>query len=176
MTDEGVFIEYKHVAIVLIVFLLGIALAIGIVVTPYANGQPLLLTRDNLAVKSYLDQYSSRVTAAEQERAALVALLAPSRPGAAGANVFDLAQKARASQARLDAIANAVDETNIPSGLSTLDDALRQALASDLNLASLTLTFVGRGDEASRQVALAAANDAETKLTAARQALADAER
>ena len=174
MTDEGIFIEYKHVAIVLIVFLLGTALAIGIIVTPYVRGQPLLLTRDNLAVKDYLDQYATRVAMAEKERAALAALLTPGRQDVL--SVFDASQRAREAQANLDALARDVERTRVPSGLAPLDDALRVALAADLNLADKTLIFVGRADEASRADALAASDDAATKLAAARQALADVER
>ncbi len=176
MTDEGIFIEYKHLAIVLAVFLLGTFLAVGILVTPYVHGHPLLLTRDNLAVKNYLDHYSTWVSVAEKERELLAALLAPTHPGANLSNVFDESQRARDAQARLNTLASAVEQTHVPSGLFSLDDALRTALASDLNLADLTLTFVGRGDETSRQDALAVASDAQTKLAAAQQALSDAER
>ncbi len=177
MNEEGLFtIEYRHLAIVLVVFLLGAALAIGIMVTPYVRGQPLLLTRDNLAVKDYLDQYSTRVATAEKERAALAALLTPSRPGANVSSVFDASQRARDAQANLDALARDVDRARVPSGLAPLDDALRVALAADLNLADMTLTFVGRADEASRTDALASSDDTATKLAAARQALTDVER
>jgi hypothetical protein len=168
------YIEYRHLIVVIALVLLGIALLVGMVVTPYVHGQPLLLTRENLAVKTYLDQYSQRLGVCDRERATLTALLVPSSPGAAGLNVFEQSQRAREAQARLNDLANIIEQTTVPSGLMPLDDALRAAVAAHLDLATKTLTFVGRGDEASRTAAVAASQDAKAKADFARQTLRDA--
>lgn len=163
-------IDTRWLAAAAFALLLLCSFLIGMVVTPYVHGQPLLLTRENLAVKDYLDQYQGRTAAAQKEHDELVALLAPSRPGANVPNVFAASQRARTAQSRLTALAAEVERTRVPSGLATLDDLLRASLAAELDLADRTMTFVGRADEASRQEALAAAGEAQTRLDAARQA------
>ena len=151
--------------------ILATGLVIGMIVTPYVHGQPLLLTQENRQVKDYLDTYSTRLTAAEKEHANLAALLSPTRPGANAQSVFDLSQKARTAQANLNDLASQVEQTHVPGGLASLDQALRAVLAAELAFADQTLTFVGRGDEETRATALGAAENAKTALTAARAAL-----
>ena len=170
MNDQPIVIETRQLVIILILLILAGSFVVGMWVTPYVHGQALLLTRDNLAVKDYLDQYNVRIVAAEKEHAALVALLAPSRPGASVASVFDLSQRARTAQDHLIGLARDVERTRVPGGLAPLDNALRAAVAAELILADNSLTFVGRADEATRADALAAAEDAQAKLAAARQA------
>ena len=150
---------------------LAIAFVVGLAVTPYLHGQPILLTPDNRQVKEYLDTYATRLAAAEKEHARLAAMLAPTRPGSAASSVFDLSQQARTSQANLDTLARAVEQTRVPGGLAPLDQSLRAALAAELNFADQVLIFVGRGDETTRTDALAAGEDAQVKLGEARVAL-----
>ncbi len=152
--------------------MLALGFVVGMIVTPYVHGQPLLLTPDNRQVKDYLDTYALHLTAAEKEHANLMALLSPTRPGAAAGSVFDLSQKARAAQANLDDLAHQVEQTRIPGGLAPLDQAMRSALAGELDFSDKVLTFVGRGDEATRAEALAAAGQAKTALANARAAYA----
>ena len=155
----------------LAVLVLAIALVVGLAVTPYLHGQPILLTPDNRQVKEYLDTYAVHLAAAEKEHARLAAMLAPTRPGSAASGVFDLSQQARGSQANLDALARVIEQTKVPGGLAPLDQALRAALASELSFADQVLTFVGRGDETTRADALSAGDDAQVKLGEARTAL-----
>lgn len=165
----------KLPALILVV-ILAMGFLIGLAVTPYIHGQPVLLTPDNRQVKEYLDFYSSRIAAAEKEHANLSALLAPTRPGASAASVFDLSQKARTAQGNLNDLASQVEETHVPGGLAPLDQAMRTALASELNFADQVLTFVGRGDETTRAEALNAGDDAKTALDNAQAALAATQR
>ncbi len=169
-SNEPLVIERRWLLIGLVFILLACGLLVGMLVTPYVHGQPLLLTRDNLAVKEYLDHYQARVAAAQKEHDALVELLAPSRPSANVTSVFDASQRARAAQTQLNALAAEVERTRVPSGLAALDDALRGALVAELHFADQTLTFVGRADEPSRQEALDAADAAQKQIEAARQA------
>lgn len=155
----------------LAVLVLAIAFVVGLAVTPYLHGQPILLTPDNRQVKEYLDTYAARLATAEKEQARLESMLAPTRPGAAASSVFDLSQQARTSQENLDALARVIEETKVPGGLVPLDQALRDALAAELNFADQVLVFVGRGDETTRADALAAGDEAQVKLGEARTAL-----
>lgn len=172
MNDELV-IEFKHILIGVVMVVLAIAFVIGIAVTPYVHGQPLLLTPENRMVKGYLDGYSKYVLALEQEHTNLTALLSPSRPSANIVSVFELSQKARTSQANLNALARTVEQTRVPGGLAALDQALRGALVAELALADKVLVFVGRADETTRNDALVAADEAKTKITTARQLIKD---
>ena len=169
--DEPIRVELGQLVLVLALAVVAFAFLIGLFVTPYVHGQPLVLTRENLAVKNYLDAYGTRIATAEKDHAALAALLEPSHPSASG--VFDLSQRARLAQSHLNDLARGVEATRVPGGLAALDTALRQALAAELLFADKTLTFVGRADEGSRTEALVAGEDAHTQLAAARQVLAD---
>ncbi|MBI5029063.1 MAG: hypothetical protein HZB51_00950 [Chloroflexi bacterium] len=150
---------------------LAAAFLIGQAITPYFHGRPLLLTPDNRQVKDYLDLYETRIAMAEKEHAQLESVLVPTRPGAAASSVFELSQKARLAQMNLDVLARGIEQTKVPGGLVSLDEALGDALAAELHFADQVLLFVGRGDESTRAEALQASQSAKTKLTGARTAL-----
>ena len=146
--------------------ILGIVIVVGIWVTPYIHGQPLILTPENRAAKDYLDNYQMRLAQSEKEWAALVSALTPTSSGASG--LFTVAPKVRTSQANLNALAREVERTRVPTELAQLEQAMRTALAAELDLADRALAFAGRGDEETRLNALAVAEEVKTKLAAAR--------
>ena len=168
MNDEPLEIPIWLVALLTI---LGLVTLVGFAVTPYIHGQPLLLTPENRAAKEYLDNYQTRLTQSEKELSILIGVLTPTSAGASG--MFAIAPKVRTSQANLNAIAREVERTRVPAELTQLDQALRSALAAELDLADRALAFAGRGDEETRASALTAAEDVKLKLSAARNAYAD---
>ena len=163
--DDVRIITRHQIMAALLIVLLVIALFIGVWVTPWVGGQPLLLTRENLAVKAYLDAYGQRLAAMEKEHAELTSLVTTNR----SASVFSLSQRGRAVLANLEALAREVERTRVPAGLSAPDLALREALAAELFFTDQTLTYAGKADDSSRSDALAAGEDAKSKLGLARQ-------
>jgi hypothetical protein len=164
-TPEILVITTNQIFLASVVLILTAALFIGALTTPWVNGVPLVLTRENLQVKTYLDQYAQRLGAMEKEHKDLKVLLTTQRP----ASVFSSSERARTALANLEALAREVERTRIPRGLAPLDNALRDALAAELNFADKTLEFIGKADDLSKQTALASAEDAESKTTLARQ-------
>lgn len=171
--NQELVIDLKHLLVGILVLIVVAGFVIGIIVTPYVHGQPILLTPDNRMVKAYLDGYAKHLATLEQEQANLTALLSPSRPSANVINVFESSQKARTAQTNLNGLARTIEQTRVPGGLTALDQALRDAVAAELVLADKVLTFVGRADEGTRNDALAAADEAKNKLAVARQTLKD---
>jgi hypothetical protein len=161
--DEFVVITRNQIIATIIVAILGVALLIGALITPWVNGQPLLLTRDNLQVKTYLDQFGQRLTAMEKEHAELTKILTTNQ-----SNLFNLAERGRTSLSNLEALARDVERTRVPAGLAGPDTALRGALAAELNFTDKVLEYVGKADEQSRTDALAAGEDAKAKIAIAR--------
>ncbi len=161
--EQELVVETRHLVALILFLILGVAFPLGLAVTPYVRGQPLLLTRENLAVRNYLNDASRWTDALERERVNLENLLSPSRPGVASASVFESSQKARTVRDHLNALAREIERTRVPPAFAALDQATRAAAASVLRLADATLTFVGRADETTRAEAVAAAADAKEK-------------
>ena len=151
----------KFLGGVALIFLLVIAIALGLTQSPRVAGRPVLLTRENQALMHYLDQAETWQRTLQDEQTRLSSLLpaitATPKPGqlpapqqAGVSSPGDLYARSRLAQEALDNLSRTrqeMDTANVPLSLVSLHALALNAAQDHLTLAQEVLAYVGTPGE-----------------------------
>ncbi len=149
----------KFLGGVALIFLLVIAIALGLTQSPRVAGRPVLLTRENQALMHYLAQAETWQKTLQDEQTRLSSLLPTTQPTpkpgqlptpAGVSSPGDLYARSRLAQEALDNLSRTrqeMDTANVPLSLVSLHALALNAAQDHLILAQEVLAYVGTPGE-----------------------------
>lgn len=169
-SDEVVVSRKGLVAGVLALFLVA-AFLLGIVHTPFAEGKPLLLTRENLALERYLRAVARWADQMEESRTAASRLGGQGREDGHAVSLYAQSETARTVAVRLENLRQEVERTRIPGSMLAFHELVLEALEDHLVMGRLALDYTGAPTEENWAVLEQWQGACEESLGALREAL-----
>ncbi len=126
------------------------AFVLGMVSTPFAGEEPLLLTRENLALKEYLRAAESWVREMESTRATASSLVGENVGDGHAVSLYAQSESARTVALRLERLRQDVERARIPGSMLAFHNLALEALEDHLLMAQLALDYTGAPTEENR--------------------------
>ncbi len=178
-------ISLSRLLLVIALILVVLAGVIGYRVSPFVGGRPVLLDRQNYAIKQYLDRAGAWAEAMETAGSTLRDLIPPAEEGgeergeayptpiARPGDLYGRARTAREAQEALLTVKREVEQTAVPETMVGLHGLVINAVDAHLALGQAVLDLIGApgGEPAAR----AAAQRAQEALGVLQEALAQQE-
>lgn len=150
MARDDLVVSRKGLIATILALFLVVAFVLGVVSTPFAGDKPLLLTRENLALKEYLRGVGLWVTEMEASRTTGSTLLAEGGGDGHAVSLYSQSETARALAGRLERLGQEVERTRIPGSMLAFHELVLQALEEHLQMAQLALDYTGAPTEENR--------------------------
>ena len=147
--DDLVVSRNGLIAAILALFLVA-AFVLGLVSTPFAGDRPLLLSRENLALKEYLRAVELWVTEMEASRTTGSRLVGEGGEDGHAVSLYAQSETARAVAVRLEKLRQEVERTRIPTSMLAFHGLVLEALEDHLVMAQLALDYTGAPTEENR--------------------------
>ncbi|MCJ7620064.1 MAG: hypothetical protein MUP64_07610 [Anaerolineae bacterium] len=168
--DDLVVSRSGLVAGILVLFLVA-AFLLGMVSTPFAEGKPLLLTRENLSLKEYLRVVELWLTEMETDRTTAARLLGEGGEGGHAVSLYAQSETARTVAVRLEKLRQEVERTRIPTSMLAFHGLVLEALEDHLVMAQVALGYTGAPTQENRASLEEWVGTCEDSLGALREAL-----
>jgi len=168
--DDLVVSRNGLIAGILALFLVG-AFLLGMVSTPFAEGKPLLLTRENLSLKEYLRVVGLWLTEMETGRTTAARLLGEGGEDGHAVSLYAQSETARTVAVRLEKLRQDVERTRIPTSMLAFHGLVLEALEDHLVMAQVALGYTGAPTEENRASLEEWVGTCEDSLGALREAL-----
>jgi len=168
--DDLVVSRNGLIAGILVLFLAATFL-LGMVSTPFAEGKPLLLTRENLSLKEYLRVVGLWLTEMETGRTTAARLLGEGGEGGHAVSLYAQSETARTVAVRLEKLRQEVERTRIPTSMLAFHGLVLEALEDHLVMAQVALGYTGAPTEENRASLEEWVGTCEDSLGALREAL-----
>ncbi len=153
----------------LLAVVLALGLVLGIIFTPRTQGRPVILSRENLALKAYLDRAGGWVWEMEEVGRSMLGAL--SGNSAHPSSIYEQARIARGASERLRNLEAQVERARVPAALGGLDRLVREAVGRHLRACDLVLDYVGAPEERKLAAVREALDSAKGSLPPVREAL-----
>jgi hypothetical protein len=137
-------IRARSIIAVLLPLLLGFACILGKVVTPYIEGRPRLLSRELVALISYLEDASSWLSSLEREIALLAEILPEEvDPSPRPPDLYERARRGEEALERLVEIRRRMEEKKVPKAFQGFHKDLVETCDRSIELAIKVLEQIG---------------------------------
>jgi hypothetical protein len=171
MARDDLVVSRKGLIATILALFLVIAFVLGVVSTPFAGDKPLLLTRENLALREYLGAVSRWAGQMEESRRTGATLVGGGGEGGHAVSLYAQSETARTVAVRLEQLRQEVERTRIPTSMLAFHGLVLEALEDHLVMAQVALGYTGAPTEENRASLEEWVGTCEDSLGALREAL-----
>lgn len=171
--DEIVVVSKNGLVAGILALFLVAAFLLGIVFTPFAEGKPLLLTRENLALREYLRAVEFWANRMEQDGTTAARLAGQGGRDGHAVSLYAQSETARTVAVQLENLRQEVERTRIPGSMLAFHELVLEALEDHLVMAQVALDYTGAPTEGNQALLEQWLKACEESLCALREALGE---